>query len=68
MTPRERLDANRRTMRQGMAKVALDWKRRGPQLDAHGQPLSYSKRMAEGHNERTLEKWRRGTRKTMVSV
>ena len=55
-------------MRAGMAKAALIIKRERELRDAHNQPLSYAKRMAEGTSEKQLEKWARHSRKTIVNL
>ena len=47
-------DAGRRRLRAGAARVALDIKRKG----FYGEGLKANE-MAQGHSERTLEKWTR---------
>lgn len=61
-------DRDRFHMRAGMAKVALIYKRERDLKDAHGQPLSYAKRMSEGVSESQLEKWAKHKRKVYVKV
>ena len=65
---RQRHDESRRWMRAGMAKAALIIKRERELKDAHNQPLSYAKRMADGTSEKQLEKWARHSRKTIVNL
>lgn len=64
----QQLDRSRYFMRAGMAKAALIIKRERELRDAHNQPLSYAKRMAEGTSEKQLEKWARHSRKTIVNL
>ena len=63
-----RKDHDKFWMRAGMAKAALTIKRERDLRDVHNQPLSYAKRMSDGHSEKTLEKWARHSRKTIISV
>ena len=62
----QKVDDERRRMRKGMAREALQGLRVRPSQDMHRQPLSFAIRMAKGHSERTLEKWQRGGTKTTV--
>ena len=61
-------DADRRKMRIGMAKAALEHKDRVDQSDIHHKPLTYAIRMAEGHSKTQLRKWVRGGAKTFVRM
>ena len=65
---RQTTDADRYHMRAGMAKVALIYKRERDLKDAHGQPLSYAKRMAAGTSERQLEQWARNRTRTKTVI
>ena len=60
-------DQDKFWMRAGMAKAALIYKRERDIKDAHGQPLSYAKRMASGVSEKQLEKWARHSRKIFIT-
>ena len=64
---RKRHDESRYWMRAGMAKAALQIKRERELKDTHDQPLSYAKRMAEGHSERQLEQWAKHRRKVYIA-
>lgn len=65
---RQTTDADRYHMRAGMAKVALIYKRERELKDAHGQPLSYAKRMAEGTSEKQLEQWAKNRSRTRTVI
>ena len=61
-------DESRYWMRRGMAKTALKMKRDGPITDTYGKPLSYAKRMAGGHSEKTLEAFVSDVRKSYIPL